>query len=215
MPRSMTRLMILLLFASLEAFAQSTNTADPLKPYTACELPGDLRAKEVTRGNLKQRYREVSTEKGTERVSVLDGYRVMFAYNDVPYYFANVKIEVSDPQSYAEDKAKVIDDLKHSAKTERSSKVLYADKSILNGFEHYGIDRDAIDAGGTIGIHVLFYDPHHLIVTIYLLNQDDKNRFRSQFGKRRFHNIDEYRALKDDFLQHYSECLKSVAEAQH
>ena len=28
-------------------------------------------------------------------------------------------------------------------------------------------------------------------------------------------DIEEYRTLKDDFLNRYSECLKGVAEAQH
>jgi hypothetical protein len=138
----------------------------------------------------------------------------MFAYKDVPYYFANVKVELSDSQSYADDKLKVVADLKQAAATERSSKVLYADKTILNGFEHYGVDRDSIDIGGDVGIHVLFYDPSHLIVTIYLLNQDDKNRLRSVLGKRRFHNIEEYRALRDDFLERYSACLKGIADTQ-
>ena len=206
--------LLVALSAALGLHAQSKTKPDPLKPYTACELPGDLKIKEVNRWSSKDKYREVTTDKGTERVSVLDGYRVMFAYQDLLYYFANVKIELSDPLSYEGDKQKIIADLKHSAATERASKAMYSDKTILNGFEHYGIDRDAIDVGGTIGIHVLFYDPNHLVVTIYLLNQDDKNRYRSLFGKRRFHNIDEYRALRDDFLNHFSECLKRVADAQ-
>jgi hypothetical protein len=86
---------------------------------------------------------------------------------------------------------------------------------MLNGFEHYGIDRDKIDVGGQVGIHLLLYDPDHLIITVYILNQDDKNLLRSMFGQRHFNNIEEYRTLKDDFLKHYSECLKKVADAQH
>jgi len=209
-----TFLIALLVLATIHA--QSKSDTDPLKPYTKCEWPGDLKIKEVTRRDpkSKQKYREVTTDKGAERVSVLDGYRVMFAYRDLLYFFANVKVELSDPQSYEEDKRKVIADLKRAASTERVSKVIYSDKTILNRFEHYCVDRDVIDVGGTIGIHVLLYDPKHLTITAYLLNQDDKDRFRSLFGKRRFHNIDEYRALRDDFLNHYSECLKQVADAQ-
>ena len=215
MPRVFSIFLIALLVLATTQ-AQSKSDTDPLKPYTKCEWPGDLKIKEVTRRDPKsrQKYREVTTDKGTERVSVLDGYRVMFAYRDVLYFFANVKVELSDPQSYEEDKQKVIDDLKRAAATDRVSKVVYSDRTILNGFEHYGVDRDIIDVGGSIGIHVLLYDPRHLIVTVYLLNQDDRDRFRSLFGRRRFHNIDEYRALRDDFLNHYSECLKRVADAQ-
>src|SRR3989442_592437 len=83
------------------------------------------------------------------------GYRVMFAYKDVFYYYANVKIEQSAAESYALDKELIINNLKHVAATDQVTKSLYADKALLNGFEHYGIDRDKIDVGGTIGIHVL------------------------------------------------------------
>jgi len=197
--------------------AQSPSKADPLKPYTTCKLPGDLKVKEVTRRpKSMEKYREVTTTKGNERVSVLDGYRVMFAYKDVLYYYANVKIEQSDSANYLQDKEKVISELKYDSPTKPAATgIIYTGRTMLNGFEHYGFDRDRIDVGGTMGVHVLFYDAGHLIITIYLLNQDDKNVFRAQFGRRRFTNIEEYRTLKDDFLNHYSECLKGVADAQH
>ena len=196
---------------------QSKNNPDPLKPYTTCKLPGDLKVKEVTRRPKSvEKYRQVTTAKGNERVSVVDGYRVMFAYKDLFYFFANVKIEQSDPASYLQDKEKVVNQLKYYSSTKEATGIIYTDKTMLNGFEHYGTDRDKIDVGGTIGIHVLFYDAGHLIITTYLLNQDDKNTTSVLLGGgRRFHNIDQYRTLKDDFLSHYSECLKGVADAQH
>jgi hypothetical protein len=196
---------------------QSKINSDPLKPYTTCKLSGDLKVKEVTRRpKSREKYREVNTAKGPEKVSVIDGYRVMFAYKDVFYYFANVKIEQSDPASYLKDKERVLSDLEYSASTEKATGMISTGKTMLNGFEHYGTDRDKIDVGGTLGIHVLFHDANHLIVTIYFLNQDDKTT-GSLFwrnGRRRFTNIAEYQTLKDDFLNRYSECLKGVAEAQ-
>lgn len=199
---------------SIKLAAQSPAKPDPLKPYTTCELGGNLKVKEVTRRSKGDKYRYVTTAKGSEKVSVLDGYRVMFAYSDVFYYFANVKIEQSDPASYLEDKEKVINELKNYSTTKQATGIIATDKTTLNGFEHYGIDRDKIDVGGQVGIHVLFYDRDQLIITIYILNQDDKNAFRSLFGKRRFTNIAEYHTLKDDFLNRYSECLKAIAASQ-
>ena len=207
-------LVIPILAWSINVAAQSPSKADPLKPYTTCKLPGDLKTKEVTRRPKGENYRYVKTGKGREKVSVADGYRVMFAYSDVLYYFANVKIEQSDPASSLEDKAKVIDELKYDSSTKQATGIVYMDKTMLNGFEHYGIDRDKIDVGGQVGIHVLFYDRVHLIITIYILNQDDKNILRSQYGYRRFINIEQYNTLKDDFLNHYSACLKDIAAAQ-
>ena len=211
-------LVIVIAASAVIVSGQTKSSLDPLKPYTTCKLPGDLKIKEVTRRpKSAEKYRELETGKGTEKVSVVDGYRVMFAYNDVFYYFANVKIEQSEPASYAQDKEKVINSLTNNAATKQATGIIYSDKTMLNGFEHYGTDRDKIDVGGTLGIHVLFYDANHLIVTIYLLNQDDKTTgsLFGRNGKRRFSNIAEYQSLKDDFLSHYSECLKGMTEAQH
>jgi hypothetical protein len=199
---------------SMSVSGQSQSKSDPLKPYTTCKLPGDLKVKEVTRRSKGDNYRYVKTAKGNEKVSVVDGYRVMFAYSDVLYYFANAKIEQSEPASYLEDKEKVINELKYFSSTKQATGIIFTDREMLNGFEHYGIDRDKIDVGGQVGIHVLFYDRDHLIITIYILNQDDKNAFRSQFGKRRFTNIEEYRALKDKLLNDYSACLQGIVATQ-
>ena len=208
----MSRLFEQLLLSLLIAFiavptsvlaSQSKDDSDPLKPYTTCELGGDLKVKEITRRKSADKFRELKTDRGEERVSVVDGYRVMFGYADVRYFFANVKIEQSDAGSYAQDKERVINGLKHSASTERATKIQATEKKVLNGFEHHGLDRDVIDVGGLVGTHVLFDDTKHLIITIYILNQEKK--------KRRFNDIEEYYTLKTDFLNRYSECLRAVA----
>jgi len=89
--------------------------------------------------------------------------------------------------------------------------MIYTDKMMLNGFEHYGMDRDKIDVGGQVGIHVLFYDADHLIITIYFLNQGKA----VLLNNRRFENMEQYRELRDDFLDRYTECLQGVAKAKH
>ena len=208
-------LMIAISAWSTNISGQSQSKSDPLKPYTTCSMPGDLKVKEVTRRSKGDNYRYIKTAKGNEKVSVADGYRVMFAYSDVRYFFANVKIEESDPASYLDDKEKVINEQKYYSSTKQATGIIFTDKTMLNGFEHYGIDRDKIDVGGQVGIHLLLYDAEHLIITVYILNQDDKNLSRSTFGQRHFNNIEEYRTLKDDFLNEYSECLKKVADAKH
>lgn len=189
---------------------QSRTNTDPLKPFTTCKVPGDLKIKEVTRRNPGNMYRKVTTTNGEEKVSVIDGYRVMFAYPDLTYYFANVKIEQSAPDSYSRDKEILINQLKYDSSKKEATKIIFADKTLLNGFEHYGVDRDRIDVGGQVGWHVLFYDPAHLVITVYFLNQS-KAVF---FNKRRFESIGEYQGLRDDFLNRYSECLKRAADAQ-
>ena len=76
---------------------QDTSTADPLNAYTRCTFNDPLRVKDITRRpQFVEPYRDVTTDKGKERVSVLDGYRVMVGYKDSPNYYANIKIEQSD-----------------------------------------------------------------------------------------------------------------------
>jgi len=201
---------VLTLAAPSSVEGQAPND-DPLKPYTSCKVPGDLVIKEVTRRKTSNAFREVITDNGKQKVSVADGYRVMFAYPDLTYYFTNVKIEQSAPDKYAQDKDILINQLKHYTTTKEPSAMLFADKTLLNGFEHYGLDRDKIDVGDQVGMHVLFYEPARLVVTIYFLNQS-KAIF---LNKRRFETIKEYGDLRDDFLNNYSECLKRVADAKH
>jgi hypothetical protein len=200
----------LLISSLLIARAQSTST-DPLKSYTTCKVPGNLKIKEVTRRTITDNYREVTTDNGKQKVSVVDGYRVMFAYPDLTYYFANVKIEQSAPDSYAADKEVLVNQLKQYSSIKEAHPMIFEDKTMLNGFEHYGMDRDKIDVGDQVGIHVLFYDPAHLVVTIYFLNQS-KAVF---LNNRRYEDIKQYRELRNDFLNSYSECLKREADAKH
>lgn len=200
----------LLVSSVLIVRAQSTST-DPLKPYTTCKVTGDLKIKEVTRRTATDHYREVKTDKGKQKVSVIDGYRVMFAYPDLTYYFANVKIEQSAPDNYLADKEILVNQLKHYSAIKEAHPMIFEDKTMLNGFEHYGMDRDKIDVGDQVGIHVLFYDPAHLVVTIYFLNQSKA----VLLNNRRYEDIKQYQELRDDFLNSYSECLKRVADTNH
>jgi len=72
--------------------SQSKDDSDPLKPYTTCEMGGDLKVKDITRRPKSAgKYREVTTDRGNERVSVVNGYRVMFGYEDVRYYFVKLR----------------------------------------------------------------------------------------------------------------------------
>ena len=203
--------LLVVILSSSYLFVCAQTPADPLKPYTACKVSGGLKIKEVTRRTEQKPFREVVTGKGKEKVSVVDGYRVMFAYPDLTYYFANVKIEQSAADSYSQDKEILVNQLKHTTTIKASTANLFTDRTLLNGFEHYGVDRDKIDIGGQVGMHVLFYEPARLVVTIYFLNQS-KAVF---LNKRRFETIDDYRQLRDDFLNDYSKCLKRVADTQH
>jgi hypothetical protein len=182
---------------------QSKDGSDPLKRFTTCKMPGDIRHRDVSRVKYLGNYREIGNQ--DERVSVVDGYRITFGYADVPYDLINVKVEQSDGASYSQDKERVVKWLKHLSSIDQATKIQFADKAVLHGFEHYGIDRDVIDVGIVVGTQVLFDDAEHLIITIYFLNHNKKMK------KRRFNNLEEYRLFKTEALDRYAECLRKVA----
>ena len=162
----------LLISSVLIVRAQSIST-DPLKSYTTCKVPGDLKINEVTRRTATGNYREVTTVNGKQKVSVVDGYRVMFAFPDLPYYFANVKIEQSAPHSYALDKEVLVNQLKYYSAIKEAHPMIFEDKTMLNGFEHYGIDRDKIDVGDQVGTTFSFtIRPISSSLSISLTNQE-------------------------------------------
>jgi hypothetical protein len=124
---------------------------------------------------------------------MVDGYRVMFAYpGESP--FANLKVEVSDPKEYVNDKDAIV------AHLEASSHVPPPRKD-FHGFDLRSADSGTINGGGTIGIYVLFKDETHTIVTIYFLNQRPESRH--------FKTRQEYADLRDSFLEGYVECLSA------
>jgi len=185
--------------------AQQPDRGSPsLKPYLSCKFEDDLQIVEATRRpKSAENFRLVETASRDKRVSVLDGYRVMLAYPRTPYYFANVKVERSNELDYPNDKEIVRSQLQYSAETEQATKIIYQDKTLFNGYESYGIDKDAIDVGGVIGTHVLFSAADHVIITIYFLNQGSENR--------KYQNIEEYRAIREKLLEAYTRCLKGNA----
>jgi len=184
---------------------KSADKAEPLKPYLSCKFEDDLKVREVTRRpKSAESFRTVETGEGTKKVSVIGGYRVMFAYPDARYFFANVKVEQSSPQDYAQDKETVIAEVKHLPSMKNVAEPMaYGGERDFNGYESHGADRGVIDKGGVLGIHALFSDTDHVIITVYFLNQGRENR--------RFQSIEEYRVLRDKFLDRYTSCIKEAA----
>jgi hypothetical protein len=184
------------------SFALKPSNSDSLKPYLSCNFDDGLKIKETThRDSSGDNFREIKIGNEIKKVSVVDGYRVMFTYKGAHYFFVNMKVERSDSKEYEYDKSKLIDVLKYFATTEKP-RMIYRDRTMINGYESYGVDREFMDYGGVIGNHIIFFDVDHIIVTVYFLNQGKEAR--------RFHNLDEYHVLRDRFLDRYTTCIKGA-----
>jgi hypothetical protein len=142
-------------------------------------------------------HRPLMFDDVADSVSVQTGHRVMYAFEDAGYFFANVKIERSNPLEYERDKEVIVRQLRTIDGGNG-----FLGRRDMHGMPVFGSETDTLDRGGTIGIHTAFLDADHVVVTVYLLNQGKKNR--------RFNTIEEYRALRDRFLDDLTACVASA-----
>jgi hypothetical protein len=182
------------------SFAQSSEKDDSLKPFTSCDLDNGLRIVQVDRLPKKVKSRTVETSKGNRKISLADGYRVMVAYNEDRDWFANIKAEKSVAAEYERDKEGVVENLKWAASTSKELESQEPVKVSFGEFEGYGTSKRTL-TGNMLGIYVLFSDADHTIITFYFINQNSK--------RKRFQNIEEWRILRDEFLETYANCVKN------
>ena len=139
-------------------------------------------------------WREVGIGGKSQRVSVIDGYRVMYSYAR-NYPFATLKAERSDPSKYLKDKEIVTSYFADIAKAD--------DKSDLVNFSGQNFSGQTLTkrelTGRTLGITQILWDEDSIIVTIYFLNQEPENR--------KFKTYEEFISLRDGFINGYIECV--------
>ena len=186
--------------SAVSSFAQSAERDDSLKRFTSCDLPGGLKIVQADRLPKDVKSRTVETSKGDKKVSLADGYRVMVAYNDDRDWFANIKAEKSVAADYEQDKERVIENLKWAASTSKDLESQEPVKVSFGEYEGYGTSKRTL-VGNMVGIYVLFSDVDRMIITFYFINQNAK--------KKRFQTIEEWRVLRDEFLNTYTTCAKS------
>jgi len=167
-----------------------------LQAYVRCDgFAGGVRGVILDRRpQTAEAWREVDLSGKKQRVSVIDGYRVMYSYART-YPFANLKAERSDASRYIEDKGIVALNLVEMAK---------ADVALdLVNFSHGDFSGQALTkrelVGRALGMVQIFSDEDSVIVTVYFLNQAPENR--------RFQTHEEFVSLRDSFLHGYIECV--------
>lgn len=178
--------------------SQTPQRDDSLKGHTSCELDSGLKIVQVDRLPKGNTSRTVQTSNGDRTISLADGYRVMVAYNNKRDWFVNIKAEKSFPEEYERDKEGVIENLKFAASTTADLEHPEPVKVSFNGFEGYGTSKRAL-TGNVVGMYVLFSDPDRTITTFYFINQNAK--------RERFKSIEEWRTIRDEFLNTYTTCI--------
>jgi hypothetical protein len=198
-------------YATQTTFAQKPpepirpQQGEPLDRYVFCQYGAGLSVVNTARlpGN-GVRYRTVATAGGEKKISLVDGYSLMLGQGE-PSYFANMKVEKSDPSQYVSDKDAAIKSFEFAKQLAPAAIKAAWEHMPYNGFDVYGFDDPTMDANGPNGMYVLFHDPTQTIVTIYFLGQKPEYR--------RFNTIEEHDTLRDHVLEQLTTCANSPAPA--
>ena len=149
-----------------------------------------------------EKVRTVKTENGEVEVTRVDGYRVLYN-NDKKVPFVNLKVELSDPNSYENDKKRLLDNLKylnaHSTGMETKELV----ELTFNGYKISGLSRGTIEAGSTLGIFIMFPGNG---VTVYFYFNNLKPDVRN------FESVEDYKKQRDRFLEEYTKHLTTCSD---
>ena len=140
---------------------------------------------DVAQSNKDTDFRIIQTLKGEERVSMIDGFRIMYKYPDTEY-FSKMHVEQSKKEEYEKDKIKVINELNFIGKR------LDVNQENYNGYTYYYLGNSDLNVS-PVGMAIVFFPEDQIITTIYFLNQKPEDR--------KFQTIEEFNLLKDNFIK--------------
>ena len=185
-----------LAFLLAAAAPSAAEKAATMQAYVHCDgFAGGVRGVTLDRRPADAaRWREVGLGEKIERVSVVDGYRVMYSYPRT-YLFANLKAERSDASRYSEDKRIVTENFVALASADENTALTTFSE---RGFAGQTLTKKRL-GGSTLGITQILSDEDSVIVTIYFMNQLPENRA--------FQTYAEFIALRDGFVRGYIECV--------
>ena len=169
-----------------------------LAPYATCVFPDGLRIVEVDPLAPGVTSRTVDTALGRQRIDLIGGERVMFAW-PMTDFFAHVNVELFPTARYPQIKQILIANLHYLESQPHGPMRAEALPAGLHGFEVHGNDRQRLD-GDVLGMYLMFDDKAHAATTIHFLNQEA--------WRRKFQSMDEYGRLRDHFLQNYTACIR-------
>ena len=164
-----------------------------LKAYTTCNLGPEFQIVQVD-GPVTDFSWPTTTKNGKVSIPVETGFRVLVTYMETEL-FGNLKVERLPKSQYVDEKANLLSSLEYLAAQPGNEPV---QTDIRNGLTIYGHTRNKLE-GGTLSIYYLFLDQDSVAVSMYLLNEEP--------AERKFSTLDEYKKIRDRFLDVYTKCL--------
>jgi len=169
--------------AQLQRYIHCDGFADGVRGVALDHRPADA-----------EKWREVGLGERRERVSVMDGYRVIYSHART-FAFATLKAERSDSLKYREDRrivTRYLEDM--AARDDNVTLASFAER----GFEGQTLTKKTL-GGTTLALTQIFSDQDSVIVTIFFLNQLPQYR--------KFQTYAEFITLRDSFIQGFLQCV--------
>jgi hypothetical protein len=168
--------------------------------YLSFSNPSNLTATQPDRLPVTaEKIRKLKTDSGEVAVTRIDGYRVLYN-NDKKTPFINLKVELSNKESYANDQKALIRNLKYLNSHSIGMETKELIELEINGYKVSGFSRASIETASTLGTFVMFPGKG---VTVYFYFNNLKPGFRH------FESVEEYKKLRDKFMQEYTMYLKN------
>jgi len=143
-----------------------------------------------------EKVRKLKTENGEVETTRVDGYRVLYN-NDKNVPFVNLKVELSERNSYETDKKMLIENLRYL--NSHSAGMEWVELNV-NGYKIWGSSRETIENGMFLGTFVMFPGNG---VTVYFYFKNLKPEYRN------FESVDQYKKLRDQFINEYTKYLST------
>lgn len=116
--------------------------------------------------------------------------------------FVNLKVELSAPDSYENDKKRLLDNLKYLNAHSTGMETKELIELNFNGYKISGLSRASIEAGSTLGIFIMHPGNG---VTVYFYFNNLKPEFRN------FTSVEDYKKQRDQFLEEYTKYLTTCS----
>lgn len=149
-----------------------------------------------------EKIRAVKTENGEVEVTRIDGYRVLYN-NDKKVPFVNLKIELSNENSYEADKKALLENLKYLNAHSTGMETKEVVELEFNGYKISGLSRGTIETGSTLGIFIMF--PGNGVTVCFYFNNLKPD-------VRNFESVDDYKKQRDRFLNEYTKYLTTCSD---
>lgn len=145
-----------------------------------------------------EKTRTIKSNTGEATITCIDGYRIRYQ-NKKNVDFVNIKVELSDPASYAADTTALIAYLDYLHANSKNMEGTSPVHLRYNGYTIHGISRNTLENVNTLGTFIMF--PGNNITVYFYFNN-------LAADVRHYETVEGYKSLRNSFIGRYTNHLK-------